>query len=71
VANSLMSAPAEKWSVPRMTRARTDSSAATSAISPGMADHISKLIALRFAGRSMVSVATRPSVSSLKVTPPP
>jgi hypothetical protein len=68
VVNSLMSAPAEKWSVPRITSARTESSAATLANRSGSAFHISKLMALRFSGRSIVSTATAPVNSSFSVT---
>src|SRR4051812_33027171 len=64
LSNSLMSAPAEKWSPPWTTSTRA--SGGTDASRPGMADHISKLIALRFAGRSIVSVAAGPTVSILR-----
>jgi hypothetical protein len=66
VANSAMSAPAENGPspAPRITSTRTAGVASTVATTSGIACHISRLKALRRSGRSMVSVATGPSMAS-------
>jgi hypothetical protein len=65
VANSAMSAPAENGPspAPRISSTRTAIDASTAATTSGIACHMARLNALRREGRSMVSVATGPSIA--------
>jgi len=67
--NSEMSAPDAKASspCPRMTTTRTSRSAASGAMAPGIASHISRRTAFRRAGLRSVSHATPPVARSTSI----